>query len=246
MTTNNISAINEVIATYFKKHTDQEWIAAKKIMPELIKAGIFQKDEKRGLPLRKVLRALDKDNALSEIPFVHAEREGIDTYWYLVREGATYNPNSSDTVISKKQQGILNTEHSDKFYVLNMCDKLLKQTSSRQHRFKFLVGDVHKDGKTRTPLPVDAFYQKSSLVIDFFEKQEDSKSSGLNKKTISGVSRAEQLALYKQRKRDVLSEKNIKFIEIDYAQFECTKEGKLLRKKINDGKVLKEILKKFL
>ena len=39
------------------------------------------------------------------------------------------------------------------YYVLNLCDKLLKQTASRQHRFKFLQGDLHKDGVTRTPIP---------------------------------------------------------------------------------------------
>jgi len=242
-----ISKINEVVAKYFEDNKSVDWVAAKKVMPELIEAGVFSKDIKKGLPLRKLLRALDENKNLGQVPLVHAERTGKDIYWYFVREGATFQTYEGEAPISKKERGILNTEGSDKFYVLNLCDKLLKQTASRQHRFKFLLGDLHRDGVTRTPIPVDAFYQGSSLVLDFFERQINlNEEDNLNKKTISGVSRAEQRKLYNQRKKDVLAEKGIKFIEFDYSAFECDKDQKLLRKKINDSKVLKGILKDFI
>ena len=44
-------------------------------MPALINAGVFTKDHKKGLPLRKILRKLDTENSLDKIPFVHAERK---------------------------------------------------------------------------------------------------------------------------------------------------------------------------
>ena len=87
-----IAKINEVVKAYFNAHSEKDWVAAKEIMPDLIKAGVFTKDNKKGLPLRKVLRALDKEKALDKIPFVHAERKESNVYWYLVRKGGKYVP----------------------------------------------------------------------------------------------------------------------------------------------------------
>ena len=60
MNEDKIASINKVIADYFKNNPEVEWIPVKKIMPELIAAGVFFKDEKRGLPFRLILRTLDK------------------------------------------------------------------------------------------------------------------------------------------------------------------------------------------
>ncbi len=86
MISDNITQINELIEEYFNTHK-VDCIAAKDMMPAFINAGIFTKDIKKGLPFRKVLRALDEENALDKIPFVHAERKEKSTYWYLVRKG---------------------------------------------------------------------------------------------------------------------------------------------------------------
>lgn len=45
--------------------------------------GIFNKDYREGLPIRKVLRALDTENSLDKIPYVHAERKSKITNWYF-------------------------------------------------------------------------------------------------------------------------------------------------------------------
>lgn len=248
MTEEQIVTINKVIAEYFNTHPDVDWIPAKEIMPDLIKAGIFKKDEKSGLPLRKVLRVLDEKEVLDVIPFVHPERVNKNTYWYLVREGSQYTPKEAINPISKKERTLINRRNSDEYYILDLCDEILNEKASRQHTFDFLVGDVHQDGRTRTELPLDGYYYGLNLAIEYSEKQdsEDSKVDNPDKMTISGVSRAEQRKIYNRRKREVLRKKEINFIEVRYKDFDFDDQGKLTRNKEKDTKILRKMLKKFL
>jgi len=240
-----IVGINKVITDYFKNNPKVEWIPVKEIMPALIEAGVFNKDEKRGLPIRLVLRKLDAAKALDKIPFVHAERKGVDTYWYLVREGAKYVTKDNVLPVSRKQQSVQKRENSDEYYLVGLCNELLNEKASHQHTFHFLLGDLHRDGKSRTKLPLDAYYPKLNLVIEFFEK-EDKSSEAAQTRTVSKVSRVEQRKKYTERKREVLKEKNIDLIEMDYDEFECDESNKLVRNKDADLKILKEILKNVL
>lgn len=48
----------------------------------------------------------------------------------------------------------------DEAYIIDICDRVLDRTASRQHRFTFLLGD------TGTPLPVDAYYEDPALVVE--------------------------------------------------------------------------------
>lgn len=246
MSTDNIVRINEVIAEYFNTH-NEDWIAARDMMPALIAAGIFTKDTKKGLPLRKILRNLDKENKLEEIPFVHAERNEKDTYWYLVREGATYKPKEEVNEHSKKQLGIKKRELSDEYYILNMCDLILEEKASRQHTFPFILGDFHKDKISRTKLPLDAFYKKLNLVIEYREKQETEEGADDTEvKTVSGVSRSEQRKIYNLRRKEGLLRKSINLIEINYYAFEYDSEMLIVRDKEKDTEILKDLLKEYL
>ena len=78
-----ISRINSVLRDYFAKHPQSGMILAKEFMPLFIENGIFNEDNKKGLPIRKVLRALDAENSLNKIPYVHAERKLKITNWYF-------------------------------------------------------------------------------------------------------------------------------------------------------------------
>ena len=196
------------------------------------------------MPFRKILRALDKKNELAQIPTAHGEKKDEFTYWYLVREGAQYVPKDEPQTISKKELAKIRRESSDEFYVINLCDEILKQKASRQHTFDFLLGDEHKDG-SKSRLTLDAYYHKSQLVIEFFEGQGE-KTTTVSKMTSNGISRIEQKAIYDKRKKETLTEKNINFFEIDYTLFECNAENKLLRNKENDVIVLKKILQDFI
>ncbi len=245
MNDEKIASINEAITAYFKDNPKVEWIPVKEIMPQLIAAGIFYKDEKKGLPLRKILRALDKDNDLAKIPLLHAERKGVDTYWYFVREGAKYVTKDIILPISNKQQAALKRENSDEYYLIGLCNELLNEKAIHQHTFNFLWGDYHKDGKTRTKLPLDAYYVGLNTVVELFEKEDESADEE-KAQTISNMNRSEQRKKYAQRKREVLEEKKIHLMEIDYDEFECNKENRLVRNKEADVKVLEEIFKDFL
>lgn len=249
MSEERIAKINEVITNYFDANAGVNWIAAKDLMPDLIKAGIFYKDIRKGLPLREVLRALDEEKALDKIPFVHAVRNEKNTYWYLVRKGAEYLPAQTIEPVSKKNKGIHFRENNDEYYIINLFGELLNERASRQHKFDFLLGDLHKDGKTRTELPVDAYYPNSNLVIEFSEKQHSESADTFDKQdkiTISGVNRAKQRELYAQRKRDVLSQKNIQLLELAYTAFECDDNDKLMRDKEKVVKILEGMLKGFI
>lgn len=81
-----IVSINSVVKQYFEKNKDIDKIPAKDLMSEFVKAGIFAKDHRAGLPIRKILRNLDKNNQLNKIPFVLPERKVKNTRWYFIRE----------------------------------------------------------------------------------------------------------------------------------------------------------------
>ena len=81
-----IARINEVVTDYFKNNPSVNKIPAMNLMPEFIKAGIFNKDyERKGLPIRNLLQELDRNNELDKIPSLLPERKPINTYWYFQR-----------------------------------------------------------------------------------------------------------------------------------------------------------------
>lgn len=243
-----VTQINRVVESYFIKNVDKNWIPAKDIMPDLILAGVFSKDKKKGLPLRKILRTLDGEKALSNIPTLHAERTETAIYWYFVREGSKLPESIAVNTISKKEKSKTVRENSDEFYILGLCDEILKQKGSRKHTFSFLLGDKHKKGKTRTMLPLAAYYKDANLVIEFLEKNNKTKQQleKLEVNTISGITRGEQIKRYNKRRREVLQKKDINLIEIDYSLFECNSEKNLSRENDKDIRLLKKILKQYL
>ncbi len=243
-----VTQINKVVENYFNTNTKKDWIPVKDIMPALIEAGIFAKDNKKGLPLRKVLRALDKENKLDTIPSVHAQRTETAVYWYLVREGAEFTENEAIVTVSKKERSKELRENSDEYYILDLCDELLKEKASRKHTFAGLLGDMHKKGKTRTKLPLAAFYETANLAIEFTEKQNKTKEylEKLEVMTVSGITRGEQILKYNKRRKDILEKKDINLIEIDYSLFECDDKKNLSREKDKDVRLLKNILKQYI
>ncbi len=79
-----IKLINAVIEQFFSTNTGIKEIQAKDLMDDFIKAGIFIKDDKKGLPIRNLLRKLDSESQLHKIPTVDARRKLVNTNWYFV------------------------------------------------------------------------------------------------------------------------------------------------------------------
>jgi hypothetical protein len=246
--TKEIENINQVIETYFKAHTDTSIVPVKELMQEFIAAGVFKKDVKNGKPIRDVLKQLNKSNELAQIPYAHAIQNGDDTYWYFVPKDAE-RPTQlyKQEPVSKERLELENKRLlSDKYYVMNLCDEALKLKAKRQKRFDFLVGDLHKDGKTRTQLPVDAFYHDLNLVIEFKEAPLAEPTEFFNKlnvKTVSGISRSKQREKYDRVKATELPQNGIKLIEIPYSVFTCDELNRIVRDHEQDLKRVTDFLK---
>ncbi|HEY0667921.1 MAG TPA: hypothetical protein VGD22_07075 [Sphingobacteriaceae bacterium] len=238
-----IKRINEVVKNYFNHNPLQEIIPAKDLMPQFIKAGIFEKDAKNGLPIRKVLRQLDKDRQLHHIPQVVAMRKAVNTNWFFSRNAGSVTPalprNSQTAIRSQTKSPKTPASDSDEKYVLDLCDKILNKPALRQHRFDFLRGD------SGTKLPVDAYYPDLNLVIEYRETQHTNAVKHFDKPdimTVSGVHRGEQRKIYDQRRRDVLPKNGIQLIEISYTDFELDRRNRIIRDRERDSGLVKSKL----
>lgn len=240
-----IDQLNDAIKTFFESNPDKEWIPVKEIMPELVKAGIFKKDVKKGMPFRKVLVALNKADELDKIPFVHAEKKNEAIYWYLVREGGKFTAKESSNLPPQNPNKENDRSIQDDDYLIALCDEILNKTSKKQFTFDDLRGDYHKDKITRTKLPLDAYYSDLSLVIEVVNKKSIAPKNGRDKSqklTVSGVTREEQRKIYQERKRTFLEDKNIKVFEINFALFDTNEQNRLVRNQENDTALLKDLL----
>lgn len=241
-----IQAINKVLQQYFEKHRDINKVQAKELMPEFIKVGIFNSDHRNGLSIRNLLRTLDKRNSLHKIPFVLPERKAKNTSWFFIKSNTKFiESNKSQIVQARAKSSVKKRNNNDEHYILNLCDEILNQKASRQHKFEFLLGDPDKNGTCRK-LPVDSFYQELNLVIEYRELQHSEAVPHFDKpnvKTVSGVSRGEQRKIYDQRRRDVLKQQEIQLIEIDYSLFQFNGRKKLIRNKTEDLLILRELFR---
>jgi hypothetical protein len=241
--------INTAVDAYFKSNPETSWFAAKKLMPALIKDCVFDRDKKNGMPLRQVLRGLDMIGELSSIPRVHAERIGVDVYWYFLREGAEFVSNHVTEAPNTKQKRALKRSNSDEVYIIGLLDELLNETGSRKHTFDYLLGDYHQNGKTRTKLPIDLYYVNLKLALEIVEHPEKRKNvieAKEEKLTVSGVSRADQRLKYFFRKKNTMANKDKAFIEIPLEKFEVDDAFQLIRNKENDERELRTLLSDFI
>lgn len=134
----------------------------------------------------------------------------------------------------------------DENYILDICDRILRHESCRQHRFSFLLGDPNKNG-ARRKLPVDAFYPRLNLVIEYREKQHSEPVKIFDsRETVSGCSRGEQRKKYDQRRRDVLPEYDIRLIEFDYSEFAHRANRRLIQNEQDDIEIVRRKLQNYI
>lgn len=82
MQTSEIIKMGYVIQEFLEKEKLVD-AKPKELMPILIKKGFFKKDHREGLPLREVLRELDKNDLLYFLPQVRVERKESKRYWFF-------------------------------------------------------------------------------------------------------------------------------------------------------------------
>ena len=103
---------------------------------------------------------------------------------------------------------------SDEYYVIGLCNEALGEVGEQQYKFPFLVGDSGR------ALPVDVYYRKLNLVIEYYERQHTEEVKFFNRRmTVSGVSRGEQRMIYDERRRTELPKHGIKLVIISYSDF---------------------------
>jgi len=253
MNDERIYKINQVVEEYYRRNPNTQSVPAKDLMPEFIAAGIYEKDQRNGLPIRKDLRTLDDKGELGRIPFVHVVRKNVNRSWYFIPSGAdieelnrTFANSSSQKTSKKKSRVAVNTNDSDEDYILDLCDEVLGRKGLRQHRFNFLLGDLHSDGKTRSKLPCDIYYPDLNLVVEYNERQHTEAVKHFDKpdrKTVSGVHRGEQRRRYDERRQKVLPEHGIRVINFSYFDFEHRGNRRLIRERANDLRIIRTKLK---
>ena len=234
----DVKKITKFIDNYLETH-QMEYITPPEANGLLAEAGLLKDSISRpGKPLRDLLR----DNK-----FPHAYQEG--RLWRI--------PKSKKLLVHGDQNDLPicdNTEHitsekkkmtktkdekeRDELYVIRLCNEVLGVEASRQHTFDFLRGD----GNPGKPLPVDAYYEKYNLVIEYYENQHSESVPFFDKKnTVSGVTRGEQRRIYDERRKTVLPQHGIKVVIISYSDFGESKRIKrdynhdieVVRRKLN-------------
>lgn len=122
-------------------------------------------------------------------------------------------------------------DDSDEAYVLDLCDEVLGEPGSRQHRFDWLRGDAGLSGR-RVRLPVDSYWARQNLVVEYREVQHDRPVAHFDKPdrlTISGVHRGQQRALYDARRESEIPAHGLRLVVIKPADLTCDKRGRLKR-----------------
>jgi diadenosine tetraphosphate (Ap4A) HIT family hydrolase len=132
---------------------------------------------------------------------------------------------------------------SDEKYVLDLAAEILAEPDYRwQHRFPTLLGDAGKDGRRR-PLPVDGYFPRHKLIIEYWEKQHSAPVPIMDEgQSISGISRGHQRRLYDQRRRAWAEANSLRLVILDYRGFESDAQGRLQRNRERDRQIVAEAL----
>lgn len=241
-----VNLVNEVLARYFKENPHVRRVQAKEMMDLFVKEGIFKTNQADGIPIRRLLRALDRGKCLHLIPFLETERKNAYTYWYFVNKEVDqfihvepYIPGYKLRKMKAKEK-----KYRDEDYVVDLCNEILGEKALRAHRFDFLRGDT-RNSEQGVRLPIDAYYPEYQLAIEYHEWQHLESIEYVGNRgrmTVSGVKRDEQRRIYDQRKKDVLAAHNIRLITISYNQFAFDQTKRLCRIPEQDKPILQKIL----
>lgn len=133
---------------------------------------------------------------------------------------------------------------SDEAYVVALCDEVLGEKSTTQHRFEWLLGDPGANGR-RVRLPVDAYWPGHRLVVEYRERQHDEPVAHFDKPdrlTVSGVHRGEQRALYDARREAEIPAHGLRLVIIRPADLDADVRGRLRRNRDADMPVIRRVL----
>jgi very-short-patch-repair endonuclease len=132
---------------------------------------------------------------------------------------------------------------SDEAYVVDLCDEILDEQALRQHRFDWLRGDQgHR-------LPVDAYYRRRRVVVEYRERQHEEPNPHFDKPhklTVSGVHRGIQRKLYDHRRTELVPAHGLTLVVISPADLSANSRGRLRRDRTADKRLLSAKLGKHI
>lgn len=133
---------------------------------------------------------------------------------------------------------------SDEKYILDLVAEILAEPDYRwQHKFPTLLGDPGRDGRRR-PLPVDGYYPRHRLVVEYWEKQHSAPVPIMDEgNTVSGMSRGHQRRLYDQRRWAWVQAQGLQLVILDYRGFDTNQQGRLVRHRSRDRQIVAEALR---
>ncbi|WP_433341502.1 hypothetical protein [Micromonospora sp. CA-111912] len=133
---------------------------------------------------------------------------------------------------------------SDEAYVIDLCDDVLGEQAARQHRFEWLLGDPSLTGR-QAKLPVDAYWARRRLVVEYRELQHDQPVPHFDKPdrlTVSGVHRGKQRALYDARRDAEIPAHGLRLVVIRPRDLDTDGRGRLRRNTTADRQILRKLL----
>lgn len=133
-------------------------------------------------------------------------------------------------------------------YVLNLCDEVLGEKGSRQHRFDGLRGDPSPKTGRCVKLPVDAYWESFKLIVEFYEKQHSESVKHFDKPdvmTVSGVHRGIQRATYDQRRIEFAKHEGLHLVIIQMSEFEV-KKRRIVPRSGEDLEIIRRHLEPFM
>ena len=132
---------------------------------------------------------------------------------------------------------------SDEHYVLDLCDQILGQKASRQHRFEWLRGDYSEKRQSYSHLPVDGYWRELGLVVEFAERQHTESVAIFDRRdTVSGVTRGVQRRIYDERRVTLVPAHGLKLVVIPASAFDL-RRGKIIREPGRDIDVVRSALR---
>ncbi|MER6675154.1 hypothetical protein [Streptomyces sp. NPDC000983] len=135
-------------------------------------------------------------------------------------------------------------DDSDEAYVVALCNRILGENASTQHKFDWLLGDPGTGGR-RARLPVDAYWPGHRLVVEYREIQHDQPVPHFDKPdrmTVSGVHRGEQRALYDARRDTEIPAHGLRLVVVRPADLDADGRGRLRRSEDADLAALRGML----
>lgn len=82
-----VGKIDQIVFDYFTQNPKVKEVQAKDLMEDFVKAGVFSKDYKAGLPLREFLKKVEDSNNLDLFKKATLIRNEETKYWFFVRIG---------------------------------------------------------------------------------------------------------------------------------------------------------------